>query len=112
MKNVFKPKGKTSLKITAFKEDGDWMFNLPPITWKESLCFPDALNEISQGKNKVSLFISIVPVENAEVMDWYQCDPCWMEANEYTWKGHNIWLCPWLQWYFGEVPEKIWFIAE
>ena len=112
VKDFFRPKGKTQLTITAFKEGEDWMFNLPPITWKESLCFPEALNEIAKGRTKVKLFISTQPVEGAEVMHWERQDPCWTEANEFSWNNHIIWLCPWLQWWFGEVPQRIWFTVQ
>ena len=112
VKDFFKPKGKTSLTITAFKEDGDWFFNLPPITWKESLCFPEALNYIAEGKSKVRLYISTQPFVGAEEMHWERQDPLWQEANEYSWNDHIIWLCPWLQWWFGSVPKTIWFTAK
>ena len=109
VKDLCQPKGKTELNITAYKEGKFWYFDLPPITWKESLMFADALNELAQGKDKVKLTISSVPIEGAEKLWWFQSDPMWMDANEYYWKDHLIWLCPWNQWYFGEVHENLWF---
>ena len=112
VKDFFKPKGKTKLTITAYKDGSDWYFNLPPITWKESLVFSEALNELAKGANEVKLTISSKPIEGAEKIWWFQSDPCWMEANIYYWKDHEIWLCPWNQWYFGEVHENLWFTVS
>ena len=109
VKDLCQPKGKTELNITAYKEGKSWYFDLPPITWKESLLFEDALNELAQGKDKVKLTISSVPIEGAEKLKWFQTDPMWMDSNEYYWNDYLVWLCPWNQWYFGEVHENLWF---
>ena len=111
VKDWFKPKNKTKLVITAYKEGASWYFNKPPITWKESLMFPGALDELAKGANKIKLTISSEPMEGAQKMWWFQSDPCWMEANIYYWQDHEIWLCPWAQWWFGEVAENLWFKA-
>lgn len=112
VKTIFKPKGKTTLSITAYKDGDEWYFNKFPITWKESLVFKEALDHMAQGKSKMKIFISTQQFPGAEVMSWYQADPCWMEANEYTWKGFQIWICPWSQWYWGFVPEQMYFTVE
>jgi hypothetical protein len=113
VKDLFKPKNKTKLIINAYKEDDGWYFNKPLyITWKESLMFDSALEELAQGKTKMKLIISSKPVEGWEKMGWFQSDPCWPEANIYIWKDHDIWLCPWAQWWFGEVAEYLWFTTE
>ena len=112
IKDKFKPKGKTSLTINAYKEGGFWYFNLPPITWKECLVFTKALDEISGGKDKVKMTITTYEVEGAEKVWYFQDDPLYPEASEYYWNDYKIWLCPWLQWYFGHKPENIWFKVE
>jgi hypothetical protein len=113
VKDLFKPKNKTKLTINAYKEGDKWYFNKPLyVTWKESLCFPEALDEMAKGKTKLKLKISSTPVEGWEKMGWFQSDPWWTEANIYIWKNHNIWLCPWAQWWFGEVAEYLWFTTE
>jgi hypothetical protein len=109
VRDLFQPVGKTELKITAYKENNSWFFNLPPITWKESLLFPEALNEIAEGKDKVDLTISSVWLNNAHEARLVGPDPMSVGSHFYKWKGHEIWLCPWNQWYFGEVHEKLWF---
>ena len=109
VKDLCQPKGKTELNITAYKEGKSWYFDLPPITIKESLLFEDALDELAQGKDKLELTISSVPIEGADKLTWSHSDPSWPEANEYLWKDQLIWLCPWNQWYFGEVHKTLWF---
>ena len=95
IKEKFKPKGKTSLNITAYKEGKFWYFNYPPITWKESLVFAKALDEISGGKDKVKMTITTYEVEGAEKVWYFQDDPLYPEASEYYWNDYKIWLCPW-----------------
>ncbi len=63
VKDFFKPKNKTKLVITAYKEGSNWFFNKPPITWKESLMFPEALDELVKGANKIKLTITSEPME-------------------------------------------------
>ena len=109
IQQFFQPKGKDSLTIHAYKEYGEWYFNKFPITWQEQLCFPKVLDKLSGGKNKISLKITTYEVEGAEKIWYLQDDPWYPEASEYVWKDETIWLCPWLQWYFGHKPENMWW---
>ena len=106
----FQPKDKTSLTIHAYRcDDGEWYFNRFPITYKECLCFPDVLNELSGGKSRIKLTVSSEPIQDAERVEFLMDDPYYPEASEYVWKHHRIWLCPWLQWFFGYKPADLWF---
>ena len=110
--DFFKPKGKTSITFTAYKVGDGWYFNYPPITWMESLVFTKAMDEIAKGKNKIKMTITTYKVDGAEKAWKFQDDPIWMEATEYYWKDHMIWICPWAQWYFGHKPDNFWFTVE
>ena len=112
IKDAAQPKGKKDLKIIAFKEGGKWMFNKLPITWHEELCFGGALDEISKGSNKISISISLEEQEGWEIMHFIDHDFWSPGASFWHWKQHDIWLCGWLPWFFGFIPEKMWFKAE
>ena len=108
--DFFQPKDKTSLTINAYRcNDGEWYFNRFPITFKEGLCFPEVLNELSNGKPRIKLVVSTEQLPGSERVVYEMDDPFWSEASIYRWKGHEIWLCPWLQWFFGYKPADLWF---
>lgn len=111
--DFFQPKDKTSLTIHAYKTDLDeWFFNYFPITWKEGLCFPEALDELAGGARRITLTISTEPMDGAERVTFLMDDPYYPAASEYVWKQHRIWLCPWLQWFFGYKPADLWFVVK
>ena len=107
-----RPVGKTLLSIMAYKEDGLWYFDLPPITHKEMLVFTEALDELAKGESTVALSITTYEVPGAQEVRYVCDDPDDSESSEYSWNGHLIWLCPWLQWYFGEKPKTMWFKVD
>ena len=80
-----------------------------PITWKECLCFHEVLDKLSNGNRRITLIVSTEPSEDAERVEFLMDDPYYPEASEYIWQGHRIWLCPWLQWFFGYKPADLWF---
>ncbi len=109
-----KPNGKTTLSFTAYKaDDGYWYFNKPALlTWKESLVFTDALNELAGDSTKLDMTLSSEPIPGAHKAWYCQDDPLDLTASHYYWGDHLIWLCGWLPWYFGDKPENLWFTAD
>ena len=112
LKQLLKPHHPNSLTFTAYKEGNEWFFNLAPITWGETLCFPEVLDELSHGKDKLKLSVTTYPVEGALTAHYLWDDVWCQEGSIYAFGEHNIYLCPWLQWFFGTKPECLWLIAS
>ena len=111
--NLVKPSGKTTLKFTAYKTEGNWYFDKPELlTWKELLVFTEAMDELAEGASKLKMVLSSTPIEGAHKAWYYQDDPFDVSASHYYWGDHLIWLCGWLPWYFDGKPETLYFTTE
>ena len=110
---ALQPKGQTQLSITAYKKgDGEWAFNKFPITFDEGLYMKEALDELAKGASKIKVHLSTTPVDGWEKAHFIEPDHWDPGASYWHWKHHDIWLCSWLPWYFGEIPETLWFSTE
>ena len=110
--DFFQPKDAEQLTIHAYKQGGEWFFNRFPITFREQLCFPEVLDALADGQDRITLTVSINPSADAQRVSYVMDDPCWTDASIYHWSGHDIWLCPWLQWFFGHKPADLWFTVD
>ena len=111
---LIQPKGKTSIKFTAFVHEGLWYFHLPQyLTWWEGLAPVAQLEEFAKGADHVSLTVTTYPVEGA-MKFWFEGhDPLDLSASIYVDPlGRTCWLCGWLPWYFGHKPEALYVKAN
>jgi hypothetical protein len=101
---------------------GVWVFSLPQfLTFNESLCngtekVMDYWYTQLSGKEPVTGSKLKVVVSKVEQLNWttkvnwlYE-DPLWTESNYYydTKSNMDLWLCPYVQVLFKEVPESMW----
>ena len=110
VQKTLKPEGKTEISFTTHKgKNGTWFFHAPLLlTFWESLCFPEVLDKLSQGENKLKVHVSTNPTPDSDVYEFLSLDD--EEPGGSFWKTPDnelIWLCGWLPWFFGEVPNKL-----
>jgi hypothetical protein len=106
------------LKLTAIKEDSIWVFDHDhQNTVSEPLCngtelvmdeyFEIDMNRAPKKGDQLDIVVNMNP------FDGYDTELQLMETNNHgstyldTELFEKVWLCPWLQGYFGHVPEKL-----
>jgi hypothetical protein len=120
VKQLVPNKNSWTLHVTKHKS-GVWVFSLPQfMTFNESFCNGtenvfDFWYEKQTGSKPV--VGSSMKVTVSKVMpQWFDCkllhmycDTMWPDANYYFDKvsGLDVWLCPYLQVLFKEVPEHL-----
>jgi hypothetical protein len=121
VKKLVPDKDTWTLNVSKDKT-GVWVFSLPQfMTFNESFCNGTELvfdhwYEKVTGKQPVTGSKMVVSVSKVMPTDfntkllWLYEDPLSTQSNFYLDKGSgmDVWLCPYLQVLFKEVPEHLW----
>jgi hypothetical protein len=113
-----------SWTLECYKDkSGIWSFDLPEfLTFKESLCngtekdldywFEQLTGYQPLTGEMLLLEISKKPLNDyTTTCSWLSEDIFWTESNYYIddLSGKKLWLCPYLQSLFKEIPSTLWF---
>lgn len=122
------PEKDTWTLNTTKDSSGVWVFSLPQfLTFNESLC--NGTEEVLDhwfeklkgytpviGSKMKMVVTKVKPTEFTTKITWMYEDPLWMGSNFYydTGSGMDVWLCPYVQVLFKDIPESMWitFIPE
>lgn len=114
---------KDSWTLNCTKDpSGVWVFSLPQfLTFNESLCNGTELvmdywykqlsgKEPVEGSKLKVVVSKVVQPNYTTKVNWLYEDPLWTESNYYydTKTKMDLWLCPYVQVLFKEVPESMW----
>lgn len=108
--------GKTSREFRFYKEhNGCWYVDLPE--WKGAkwnLQMVDGADDLleslrSAHKNDVKVYVSLQHFHNANVLVKYKDDPHGDGADYKYGIDNKLWLCGVTSWYYGEMPERIYY---
>jgi|SaaInl74LU_5_DNA_1037368.scaffolds.fasta_scaffold02129_16 hypothetical protein len=109
--------GKTTREFRFYKEhNGRWYVDLPE--WKggkwnlEMVEGADDLLESlrSWDRNDVTLHVSLEHFDEAEILIKTKEDPFGDGADyEHADTGEELWLCGVTSWYYGTMPERIFY---
>jgi hypothetical protein len=106
------------IEFTAIKEDGIWVFDHEfQNTIKEPLCngtelvldeyFEIDMNRSAVDNDKLKVIAALESFENYDteliLQTTNETGSVYLDTTLYE----EVWLCPWLQSYFGNVPEKL-----
>jgi hypothetical protein len=103
-------------------KSGVWVFSLPQFfTFNESMCngtekvmdywYEKKFGEKPNTGSKMKVTVSkVMPSTFDTKIVWLYEDPLWTESNIYLDKESmmDVWLCPYVQVLFKEVPQNIW----
>ena len=125
VKKLVPNKDSWSLNMTK-DPSGVWTFSLPQfLTFKESMCngtekvmdywFEQKIKYQPVIGSKMTVTVSKVEpsTSDTKLIFLYE-DPLWIESSIYLDKGSgmDVWLCPYLQVLFKEVPESLWIQCD
>lgn len=114
-------KGEAQREFRFYKESsGRWYVDLPE--WKAAKWHlemvagaDDVLDSLkSKHRNDVKIFVSLEPIDDALELTKIQNDPHgdgadYVYNNPKTKRTESVWLCGVTEWYYGFMPEKIYF---
>lgn len=90
------------------KEEDKWYIDLPD--WKGDkaelqmvMGADDALDEISKGKDKVMMLVSLEPFDSSEAVELQRIE---FDGATYLFREKEMWLCEVTLSVFGEFPGK------
>jgi hypothetical protein len=107
-------------------KSGVWVFSLPQfLTFNESLCngtekvldywYEQLVGHCPVIGDKLTVTVSKVkqPKYTTKIV-WLYSDPNWPDSNIYfdNGSGMDVWLCPYVQVLFKQVPESLWLTLE
>jgi hypothetical protein len=113
--------GETSREFRFYKESsGRWFVDLPE--WKAAKWHLEMVEGAdyvldsfkSEHRNDVTLYVSLEHFDGAEVLEKSFDDPQGDGADYRYWDTNTkammtVWLCGVTEWYYGYMPDKIYF---
>lgn len=120
VKDLVPTKNTWTLDVSKDKS-GVWVFSLPQfLTFNESFCngtekvfdywFEKQTGYMPVlGSTMVVTVSKVLPQQFDTKLLWMYCDTMWPDSNYYYDKGSemDVWLCPYLQVLFKEVPDSL-----